>query len=297
MSGAPADTPCACGDQRRTRRTRRLLGTALVLSTAGSIGLVVAYWSDAAIQIQGLAMALATGGLALALGVWGRRAVPDRVAVEGRPPMPSDAGARALAARTAELDHEGLGRRRSLRALVGVAGASLFAAFLSPLRSLGPSPFPERRRTGWASGLRLVDEHGSPLRAGDLDVGSLVTAFPEGETTTERADSQIVLIRMTEDALRLTDEQRSLTVQGHVAYSKVCTHAGCPVGLYDADTNELLCPCHQSVFLASEGARPTFGPAARPLPQLPLTLDVDGYLVAADDFPEPVGPSFWSRPS
>lgn len=297
MSDRPSHPPCACEAEPRRRRTRRLLATGLLVSTAGSVGLIVAYWSGAGVQALGLSVAVATGGLALTLGVWGRRAVPDRVAVEERSPMPSDEGQRALAARTAELDHEGLGRRRSLRALVGVAGASLFAAFLSPLRSLGPSPFPERRRTGWASGLRLVDEHGSPLRLGDLDVGTVVTAFPEGEPMTERADSQIVLIRMTDDALSLTDEQRSLTVQGHVAYSKVCTHAGCPVGLYDADTNELLCPCHQSVFLASEGARPTFGPAARPLPQLPLALGDDGYLVAAGDFPEPIGPSFWSRPS
>jgi ubiquinol-cytochrome c reductase iron-sulfur subunit len=81
--------------------------------------------------------------------------------------------------------------------------------------------------------------------------------------------------------------------QGFVAYSKICTHAGCPVGLYQAQLHELLCPCHQSNFDVLSGARPLFGPAAVALPQLPLRITPDGFLAATGDFSEPVGPYFW----
>ena len=230
-------------------------------------------------------------GMAISAGVWGRRAVPDRVAVEHRPPMRSTEHEREETARTAELGEVGLQRRRGLFALIGLAGASLLAAIASPLRSFGPSPFPDRRRTGWAAGRRLVDADSAPVKAADLDVGSIETVFPEGDDF--KADSQVVLIRMSDGTV--AGEDGSGEASGYVAYSKVCTHAGCPVGLYDADTHELFCPCHQSVFLADQGARVAFGPAARPLPELPIGIDADGYLVALGDFPGPIGPSFWSR--
>ena len=146
-----------------------------------------------------------------------------------------------------------------------------------------------------AAGRRLVDTEGNPIRLGDLDVGSIATALPEGDETGGQLPSR--LIRVGTDALRLDDEHRGMTVDGHVAYSKVCTHAGCPVGLFDVDTGQLICPCHQSVFLATEGARPTAGPAARALPQLPIGVDADDYFIALGDFPEPIGPSYWNRPS
>lgn len=283
----------------RERRTRRWIAAGLLVSTFGSIGLLVAYWSDSGAQAEGVGMATAFGGLAVAAGVWGVRATTDRVAVERRAPMPSSAEDRSAAAEVAavdesDLDDAGLQRRRGLLALAGLAGSSLIAALVSPLRSLGPSPFPERERTSWRAGARLVDAEGAWIRATDLDVGSIATAFPEGDD--ERSYSQVVVIRMAEGTLDLPEDRRKWTPDGHVAYSKVCTHAGCPVGLYDAQTNELFCPCHQSIFRADEGARPTFGPAARALPQLPIGVDDDGYLIALGDFPEPIGPSYWSRP-
>lgn len=277
------------------RRTRRAVGAGLLLSLVGSIGTLVAYWGDHGTQAEGLGLGVAVGGLALAAGVWGRRAVPDRVAVEHRPPMPSAPQERDELASTAKLDDVGVGRRRTLLAMAGATLATLFAALVSPFRSFGPSPFPERERTGWARGLRLVDADGKPVRADDLDIDTIETVFPEGDES--RADAQVVLIRMREESLELPPDRRAWVAEGHVAYSKVCTHAGCPVGLYDSQTRELLCPCHQSVFKAAQGARPSFGPAARALPQLPLGVDEEGYLIATDDFPEPVGPSYWSRPS
>ena len=288
-------TGTGTGDDREEteamRHTRQAVFGGLVVSVAGSVGLLVAYWAGGGPGPQGLGLAVAVGGLALSAGVWGRRAVPDRVAVEHRTPMRSTEHDRAETAATAELDGVGLQRRRGLLALIGLAGTTLLAAIASPLRSFGPSPFPDRRRTGWAAGRRLVDADRAPVKAADLDVGSIETVFPEGDDF--KADSQVVLIRMSDGTQAGGDGTGEAS--GYVAYSKVCTHAGCPVGLYDADTHELFCPCHQSVFLADQGARPAFGPAARPLPQLPIGVNAEGYLIALGDFPEPIGPSFWSR--
>ena len=117
--------------------------------------------------------------------------------------------------------------------------------------------------------------------------------FPEGVTEDERPDSQTLLIHVGSGVLRPREGREEWSPDGFVAFSKVCTHAGCPVGLYQEATHQLICPCHQSVFDVTDAATPVFGPATRPLPQLPLRIE-DGYLVAADGFDEPVGPAFWS---
>ena len=132
------------------------------------------------------------------------------------------------------------------------------------------------------------------MAAADLPVGGVLTVFPEGHL--DAADSQTLLIRMEPNDLVIQPGRESWSPQGYVAYSKICTHAGCPVGLYDQASGRLFCPCHQSVFEAKDGAKPTAGPASRPLPQLPLTVDADGTLRAQRDFTEPVGPGFWNRP-
>jgi ubiquinol-cytochrome c reductase iron-sulfur subunit len=134
---------------------------------------------------------------------------------------------------------------------------------------------------------------GTPVRLEDLAVGGVLTVFPEGFT--EPADSQTLLIRLESDEYAPLPGRENWGPMGFVAYSKICTHAGCPVGLYQASNHELLCPCHQSVFDVLEGARPLSGPAERSLPQLPLAIDDDGYLVAQSDYQEPVGPAFWGR--
>jgi ubiquinol-cytochrome c reductase iron-sulfur subunit len=118
--------------------------------------------------------------------------------------------------------------------------------------------------------------------------------FPEGHEGA--ADAQALLIHVRDGSLKLpTDRLAAVPGGTHVAYSKICTHAGCPVGLYRAESQSLICPCHQSQFDVADGARPFFGPAARPLPQLPLGVGEDGVLVAQGDFYEPVGPAFWDR--
>ncbi len=133
---------------------------------------------------------------------------------------------------------------------------------------------------------------GLPLSLDSLEVGGFVTVFPEGDEGA--ADGQTVLIRVHPSELRLSEERMEWTQEGYVAYSKICTHAGCPVGLYERETKELFCPCHQSIFDVLRGAEPTAGPATRALPQLPLGIDGAGNLIAQGDFPEPVGPTFWT---
>jgi ubiquinol-cytochrome c reductase iron-sulfur subunit len=134
-----------------------------------------------------------------------------------------------------------------------------------------------------------------PVHAGDIPVDSLVTVFPEDAVGS--ADSQTLLIRVPPELLRLDPSRAGWAPDGYVAYSKICTHAGCPVGLYRATERKLICPCHQSTFDVLTGATPVFGPAARALPQLPIRLQPDGTFVATDDFAEPVGPSFWNMTS
>jgi ubiquinol-cytochrome c reductase iron-sulfur subunit len=161
------------------------------------------------------------------------------------------------------------------------------------LRSLGPDVLPELRRTAWRKGKRLVDESGRPIRVDELDVDGVITVFPEGVTEDEKSDSQTLLLRLEDGVLKPKAGREGWSPDGYVAFSKVCTHAGCPVGLYQAETHQLVCPCHQSVFDVTAAAKAVFGPATRPLPQLPLAVE-DGYLVASDGYQEPIGPSFWS---
>jgi ubiquinol-cytochrome c reductase iron-sulfur subunit len=151
--------------------------------------------------------------------------------------------------------------------------------------------------TSWAEGVRLVRVDGSPIRPGDQQPGSLETVFPAVPGGNRQSDAATMLIRLRPEQMaveRPRPGQAGFGYGDYVAFSKICTHAGCPVGLYRAEDNALLCPCHQSTFDVLRGAIPTFGPAVRRLPQLPLGVDGDGYLVALDDFPEPVGPSFWN---
>ena len=183
-------------------------------------------------------------------------------------------------------------RRSFLVRMLAAAGGTLAAALAIPSLSLGPRPGQSLFKTAWTKGTRVVDADGRPLTPLDLVPDSVTTVYPEGEVGSE--DAQTLVVRVDEDLLDLPSGRAEWAPEGCVGYSKICTHAGCPVGLYRAQAHELLCPCHQSTFDVLRGAVPTFGPADRPLPQLPMGLDEEGYLVALGDFPEPVGPGFWN---
>jgi quinol---cytochrome c reductase iron-sulfur subunit len=280
------------GDQRRAERRAAV---ALAVATVAGIGLFVVYFGGGQTQVEGVLFAIALGALGVALGIWANHLLDAREVVEERHELTSGpAGRQAFGAALAEEVGPVMGRRSMLVKLLAGAGGALGLALLLPVLSLGPAPGNTLKVTPWARGKRLVDEEGHPVTLRTVPEDGFITVFPEG--TDNAADAQALLIHVREGSLRLPPDRLAAVPRGtHVAYSKICTHAGCPVGLYRAESQSLICPCHQSQFDVSEGAKPFFGPAARPLPQLPLGVDEDGVLIALGDFYEPVGPAFWDR--
>jgi ubiquinol-cytochrome c reductase iron-sulfur subunit len=143
-----------------------------------------------------------------------------------------------------------------------------------------------------------------------MEIGQLVNAEPsvffevddEGEPLYEgvtlqqqKAKAAVILVKMRPEDITPAPGRENWGVNGILCYSKICTHVGCPISLWEQQTHHLLCPCHQSTFDLADNGKVIFGPAARALPQLPLMLDDEGYLVAQSDFTEPVGPSYWER--
>ncbi len=297
---ASRDPDGPADEERREANATRLAALSFGIAILCALGLVVLYVVGGNTQAEGILLALSLGGVGVGLGIWVRVIVGADVIVEDRAPMPSRAEDRAELGR--EFDQtvdqvEGGGRRQFLLRLLAGAGASLGLALTVPFLSLGPIFDPASRRelfeTSWSRGRRLVTLEGEEIRADTLAVDEIATVFPVG--TDLPADSQAVLIRtrpgqLVLDTLALPDG----TVNGLVCYSKICTHAGCPVGLYRAQDAELICPCHQSQFKVTRGAEVLSGPAGRPLPQLPIGIDDEGFLVALGDFSAPVGPSFWN---
>ena len=272
-----------------------LLVAALLLGAIGaSVGLAVVYIRGGQVQLEGVFLAVALGSLAVAVGVWAKRFMPQGPVVEDRPVLESAPEDRVAVAAELDRGERSVARRRVLTTLLVGAVGSLGAALVLPFRSIGPFPLPSLGTTAWRAGSRVVDQDGRPVRVDDLAVDGLLTVFPEGASTPEeKASSQTVLVRLG-PGTTLVGGRGDWVPEGNIAFSKVCTHAGCSVGLYQSETHQLVCPCHQSLFDVVAGAEPVFGPAARPLPQLPLTVK-DGFLVASDGYQEPIGPSFWTR--
>ena len=171
------------------------------------------------------------------------------------------------------------------------------------LGDLGPLPGNDLNETNWKKGTRLLTDPAlRPIRPADLEVGAVAQILPElpagqKRTLNDIAKDALLLIRIRPEEFNLDAERLSWTYEGIIAFSKICSHMGCAVALYEQSTKHLLCPCHQSTFDVTRAAEVIFGPAARPLPQLPITVDADGYLIAKAPFNEAVGPSFWGRDS
>lgn len=277
---------------RRPRPTRpsAIAFTATILA---AIGLTVVYTKGGQPQIEGSLLAVAFGGLAVGLVFWAKRLMPHGPQAQRRDVIPSQVAERSEAEESFEEGAERIGRRRFLGRMLALAGAAVGVALVIPVRSLGERPGSSLFHTLWRPGSRVVTDAGQPVLAADLPANTELTVFPEGGVGD--AESQTLLIRLPPGDYHPLPGREDWAPDDIVAFSKVCTHAGCPVGLYRADTMELYCPCHQSVFEVLHGAEPSEGPATRPLPQLPLMVDADGYLVAQSDFTEPIGPGFWNR--
>jgi ubiquinol-cytochrome c reductase iron-sulfur subunit len=230
--------------------------------------------------------------------VWAKKLLPHERAVQDRHDFHSTPEEEAEAENTflAGIDALGLGKRKILRRTLVGALALFPLPLLVMLRDLGPLPGRSLLITGWKRGSRLVDiDTKLPVKLGELEIGGIQTVMPEGFTTPEDfALAPTMLIRFGPNEIE-SQKESNWGVDGHVAYSKICTHAGCPISLYEQQTHHLLCPCHQSTFDMAHDAKVIFGPAARPLPQLQINVDKDGYFYAVGPYSQPVGPSFWER--
>src|SRR5579859_6032223 len=306
---APARPETPEPDPDRARRDERKIAFFFLLSALASVGFIAAYIGMPVHTLGrvfhsnlALGSAMAVGFLSRAAGmvIWVRGLMPSLELTEDRKPAASPPQARQEFEDTfmegAQIS--GFTKRPLLRRTLIAASVPLALAPIVLLRDMGPLPGTSLRHTVWRKGLRLL-VYGSnrPIRPEDFDsAGGLITVVPDGyqDNDDELAKAAAIIIKFAPGQLK-PPTNMSWTVQNIVCYSKICTHVGCPVALYEQTTHHILCPCHQSTFDATRGAQVTFGPAPRPLPQLPLMVDPEGYLAAAGDFNEPVGPSFWER--
>ncbi len=296
-------------DPAEAKRAERKVAALFLLSVLGVIGFVVTYvavdheWGSAGspyyTPLLGTFMALALGGVGAGAVLWAKLLMVDEEAVQERHPFGSPADERSATAQALKQGYEqtGLPRRSLLRNSLLLGAGSLAVLPVPLLFSLGRFQDKEKAlaKTEWAPGVRLIRENGTPVRLGDLQIGGVESVFPDVPDGTHDPDSPTLLIRMRPEELDVLEGRENWVVQGHVAYSSLCTHLGCPVKLYEQQTHNLLCPCHQSTFNAAEHGRVIFGPAARSLPQLAISVDEEGYFFAQGDYSEPVGPSYWER--
>ena len=312
---APRELPADLPDPVSAKRAERAVAALFILSMLASIGFVAAYIGlevhsvDAVLRSNlalGLSMSVAFLGLGAGAVIWVRQLMPDVELTEERHPLASSEQDRKAFAKTFKegADASQFTKRPILRRTLIAATLPLGLAPLVLFRDMGPLPGTSLRHTVWRQGTRLVIPGSDmPLKPADFDSpGGMITVIPEGyqDSDVELAKAATIIIKFAPGELQpsrpgFAGTVMNWTVDNIVAYSKICTHVGCPVALYEQTTHHILCPCHQSTFLATQGAAVLFGPASRPLPQLPITTNAEGYLVAQSDYHEPVGPSFWER--
>ena len=267
-------------------------------------------WNTLFTPMLGITMGVAMGFFGIGLVLYTKKLLPHETAVqdkhEGSHFDRVTIGATALGG----YNNAGLGRRKLITRSLLFMGGGIGLMMLMPLGGLikNPNKGNPLGTTSWKKGVRLVRQDGTPIRPGDALPGSLQTVFPAVPGGDRTPDSPTMLIRLRPSQVRLYKNYLASLANGdpykkqgdfgwadYVAYSKICTHAGCPVSLYEQETGRILCPCHQSQFQITESAKPVFGPAVRPLPQLPITVDDEGYFVARGDYAEAVGPTYWNR--
>ncbi|GAB1690351.1 ubiquinol-cytochrome c reductase iron-sulfur subunit [Krasilnikovia sp. M28-CT-15] len=311
------------------KRVERAIALLFVIAGIMALAFVVAYiwwpWefklgdtlSDYYTPILGISLGIALLCIGLAILAWAKKLLPHEVSIQDRHEGASSAEDQQITGQTMlfTVDELGIQRRPLLKGAVAlglapiglVAAAPLIGGMIKNPHKPDRGQDPPLFRTGFTpqngQKIRLTREDGSAIRPEDVSVGGQITVFPgvPGGATNEYADSPTLLIHLRVDDAEKTRANAAPINKGamwgnYVAYSKICTHAGCPASLYEQMTNRLLCPCHQSQFLITDNARPIFGPASRRLPQLPITVDAEGYFVASEDYRETVGPDFWERP-
>ncbi|HZG04251.1 MAG TPA: Rieske 2Fe-2S domain-containing protein [Streptomyces sp.] len=300
---------------KRSERTVALLFTTSMLATIGFIASYVIFPVDQLVTIWPLGRISALNfSLGMTLGIalfcigagavhWARTLMSDHELADERHPVEAspETKQKVLEDFAQGAKESQLGRRKLIRNTMFGALAMVPLSGVVLLRDLGPLPEDKLRHTAWKKGKLLVNQNtGEPLRPEDITVGSLTFVQPEGleegshDFQKEIAKAAVMLVRLEPKDIK---DKRELdwSHEGIVAFSRICTHVGCPVTLYEQQTHHVLCPCHQSTFDLADGARVIFGPAGHPLPQLRISVNKDGFLEAQGDFAEPVGPSFWER--
>ncbi|PQZ93865.1 ubiquinol-cytochrome C reductase [Arthrobacter sp. MYb227] len=305
-------------DPRAEKRAERQVALLFIISIIGTLSFFIAYFvlgrpdNITEIRIQNSMLGLGTTFAMLGIGVgivhWAKTLMPDHEISEMRHPIRPEAD-RVDAENIINqvIEETGIKRRPLIRnTLIGaIALAPIPAVFM--FRDLDRSGknanemIEQLRHTMWDTNVRLTrDPSGTPIKAADVQIGSAFHVIPEGldeaeNMLNEKAKAVVLLMRLDPQKMKISEGRENWHVDGIVAYSKICTHVGCPVALYEQQTHHLLCPCHQSTFDLTEECKVIFGPAGRALPQLPIMVDANGFLVARSDFQEPVGPSYWER--
>lgn len=279
---------------RHPKRVERSIALGFVMSSLCLAAFGAVYWIGGQTQAEGALLGAGLAGIGAGMVAWGKYLMPQGPFEEERHDLATSEEDREAFAVAFGRGADQLKRRSFLGKLVaGAIGVFSVVAVFPLLRSLGPQPKNQLFYTSWRKGSLVVDVNGRPVRVGELQVGGVLTVFPKGDEGS--AISQTVLLRAASAPIVTKPGRETWSPEGYLAFSKVCTHAGCPVGLYEEQFQQLLCPCHQSLFDVLDGAQPVFGPAPRPLPQLPIYADGSGYLRAQADYDEPVGPGFWER--
>lgn len=313
---------------KEEKRVVRLVAGCLALTGLASLAFVAVYifwpWeyqhggiddpSKWYTPLLGISLGVAFLAFGFAIVIWAKKILPEEIAVQDRHDGPSADDERQLTAAMLVQTGEdtGIARRPLLKGALVAGLAPLGLAAVVPLGALIKDPHAggdPLLHTGFDPKLnggkpvRLVHQEGTPIGPEDVSVGGQLTVFPgiPGGATNKYADSPTLLIHLRPDDAAAARENampinKDAQWGNFIAYSKICTHVGCPASLYEQQTNKLLCPCHQSQFLITDNARPVFGPATRKLPQLPITVDEEGFFVAKSDYRVPIGPAFWERP-
>ncbi|MGW0733289.1 cytochrome bc1 complex Rieske iron-sulfur subunit [Streptomyces sp. NPDC002851] len=305
-------------DERAAKRSERTVALLFTLSMLSTVAFIAAFvtlpvdkiiyaWPIGHISALNFALGLTLGIALFCIGAgavhWARTLMSDVETAQERHPIEAtpEVKAKVMEDFAAGAKDSALGRRKLIRNTMFGALAMVPLSGVVLLRDLGPLPEDKLRHTAWSKGKMLVNMNtNEPLRPEDVAVGSLTFAMPEGMTEhdhdfqTEIAKAALMIVRLQPEDIK---DKRELewSHEGVVAYSKICTHVGCPISLYEQQTHHVLCPCHQSTFDLTDGARVIFGPAGHALPQLRIGVNEEGYLEALGDFEEPVGPAFWER--
>lgn len=284
-------------DERPDPRAELCVALLLIAAVILFTGFVVFYVADRNTQLLGLCVGLGLVLAGAASALAGKRVVIQEKATEEYKDY-GDREEQILVEDHLVEGKVGVTRRRLLFSSLAAVGAALGAAAVVPLASLGPRVGEKVYDTPWSAGKKVVDENGQPITVDTLAPGEFITAFPAGASK-EDIGSPLVLVRLKEDEMELPEDRAHSAPEGYVAYSKICTHAGCAVSLFRYPTfperqpgPALVCPCHYSTFNPADGGKVIFGPAGRPLPQLPLRVAGDGSLEAAGTFYEAIGPSY-----